>query len=125
FEKVYSGDALDTPDKRYEDLLEEIRSAWEVAEATPEVQAALDSYRACMTQAGHPGIRTDPYELLEAKFLEEFPAMEMASNDPRLPELAEWEISLANAHLDCLDETDLAEMRTKATNKVEREIMER
>lgn len=125
FEKVYSGDALDTPDKRYEDLLEEIRSAWEVAEAQPEVQAALDDYRACMTQGGFAGIRTDPNELLEAKFMENFPDMTMASNDPRLPELAEWEISLANAHLDCLDETDLAEVRTREGNKVEREIMER
>ncbi len=125
FQQVFEGDLLDTPDKRYEDLLEEIRSAWEVAEASPEVQAALDDYRACMTQAGHPGIRTDPNELLEAKFMESFPDMTIASNDPRLPELAQWEISLANSHLDCLDDTKLDEVRTKERNAVEREIMER
>ena len=115
----------DAPDTQFADLLEEFRGAWEVAEQDQELIATRERYRTCMTQAGFPGIRLDAAELLEERMLEEFPDMSFAHNDPRLPELAEWETRLANTHLDCADETGVFEATTKANAKVEREIMER
>ena len=122
---AHVGDDPSDPANAYADLLEEVRNAWEVAEADPEFAEVRTAYRECMSRAGFPGIRVDPNELLEQRFLEEFPDMTIRSNDPRLPELATWEISMANAHVDCTDETDLYAAQNRAIAKVENEIMER
>ena len=70
-------------------------------------------------------MREDPGELLIQRAEREFPDERMYPDAPRLPELVAWEVSLANAHLDCLEETRLAVVRARATAKVEAEILER
>lgn len=70
-------------------------------------------------------MQTDPNELIDQRMAEEFPTMTFSSNDPRLAELGRWEVSLANAHLDCVEETDLFTAQHRAIARVETEIMER
>lgn len=83
------------------------------------------AWRECLSRAGFPGVQTDPNELIDQRMAEEFPTMTFSSNDPRLAELGRWEVSLANAHLDCVEETDLFTAQHRAIARVETEIMER
>ena len=122
---AHFGDDPSDPANAHADLLEEVSGAWEVAETDPDFAVVRSAYRECMSRAGFPGIRLDPNELLQERFEEEFPGMNVRADDPRLPELAAWEISMANAHLDCLEETDLWAAQNRAIAKVESEIMER
>lgn len=115
----------DSPEARFTELLEEVRTAWEVAEEEPEVREARDVYRECLSRAGFPGVHVDAAELLDERFVEEFPDGSFASNDPRLAELASWEVELANAHLDCLTESDVQTVAARATARVEAQILER
>lgn len=115
----------DSPEARFTELLEEVRTAWEVAEEEPEVREARDVYRECLSRAGFPGVRIDAAELLDERFVEEFPDGSFASNDPRLAELASWEVELANAHLDCLAESDVQTVAARATARLEAQILER
>lgn len=115
----------DSPEARFTELLEEVRTAWEVAEEEPEVREARDVYRECLSRAGFPGVRIDAAELLDERFVEEFPDGTFALDDPRLAELASWEVELANAHLDCLAESDVQTVAARATARVETQILER
>lgn len=115
----------DSPEARFTELLEEVRTAWEVAEEEPEVREARDVYRECLSRAGFPGVHVDAAELLDERFVEEFPDGSFASNDPRLAELASWEVELANAHLDCLAESDVQTVAARATARLEAQILER
>ena len=115
----------DSPEARFTELLEEVRTAWEVAEEEPEVREARDVYRECLSRAGFPGVRIDAAELLDERFVEEFPDGSFASNDPRLAELASWELELADAHLDCLEESDVQTVAARATARLEAQILER
>jgi len=124
-ETSLSGADPDAPYERFADLLEEIRGASDLADQDPEVLAAWEAYRECLSSAGFPGVRTDPWELLDQRFTQEFPDDRMLEDDPRLPELVAWEVSLANAHLDCLEETRLEALRARATARGESEILAR
>jgi len=124
FEKAYGEDA-DAPETAFAELLAEINDAWLVAEEEPEVRKARDTYRECLSRAGFPGVTKTAYELLEERFNEEFPNADYAMNDPRLPELAKFEISLANAHLDCEKESEVHSVAARATARIEAEILER
>jgi len=115
----------ESPSVSFAELWTEIEGAWEVAEESPDLIDARERYRECMALAGFSGIRLAPSELLQARWGEVFPTASYSSSDPRLPELAEWEVVMANAHLDCREETGVAEVAARATAKVEREIMER
>lgn len=126
FEQAYGESAeSDSPEARFADLLEEIQNAFELAEEEPEVRKARDAYRECLSRAGFPGVHRDAAELLEQRFTEEFPDGDYATNDPRIPELAKFEVSLANAHLDCLEETDVDTVASRARARVEAQILER
>lgn len=114
-----------SPHERFADLLDEVWGAAGPAERDPELVEARDAYRECLASAGFPGVREDPGELLIQRAEREFPDERMYPDAPRLPELVAWEVSLANAHLDCLEETRLEVVRARATAKVEAEILER
>ena len=126
FDHAYGEDADDdSPEVRFAELLEEVRTAWEVAEEEPEVREARDLYRECLSRAGFPGVDIDAAELLDERLVEEFPDGSFASNDPRLAELASWELELADAHLDCLEESDVQTVAARATARVETQVLER
>lgn len=112
-----------SPELRFADLLDEVRSAWARAAEEPEVIEARDAYRACLSLAGFPGGGAG--ELLEQRFAEEFPTGQIPGNDPRLPELVKWEIALANADLDCLEESGASKISARAVARIETQILER
>ncbi len=113
----------DGPEVRFADLFDEVRSVWARVAEEPEVIEARDAYRACLALAGFPG--GDAGELLEQRFAEEFPTGRIAGNDPRLPELVKWEVSLANADLDCLEETGAGDVSARFAARFEAQVLER
>ncbi|MFT3798635.1 hypothetical protein [Microbacterium sp.] len=114
-------------DEQFVPLMEAISQLYTDAGNAPELSALNKEWADCMADAGYPGFAKQ--EDAQTSISDELNAYyenqtEWVEDDPELAELAETEVDLALADLDCREKTDFRAQQAKVQRTLEEQFIE-